>query len=1051
MQPELSVLMRCLDAARAEAAPSDRELLARYAERRDEDAFALLVQRHGPLVWGACRRALSVADAEDVYQATFLVLARKAGAAWQECVGPWLHAVATRLAKKARAQVRAAPAEAVRTAQASDPLDGLTARELLAGLDEEMAALPAALAGPVLLCLVQGHTQPEAARLLGVSVSAVRRRLEKGRARLARRLQRRGLTLGLLALPAGAPPLLVGASGRVLALANAAAQPVVARVAAGVLVLLGVVGLALAGTSRPPEQGAPDEPARAVAGARQDRLGDALPPEAMARLGTQRLRVGGKPVAVAFAPGGRMLAGIAPRGGVTLWEVPSGKEVGHLAGVGNHHAAAFAHDGKRLAVAVLNEVIVYDVGNKPAALGDEKFRFTPQYQVPLRFVAFRRDGSLLVGTHDGRLALHDATGAEVRQFGKEGVKQAVYAVSADGKTVAVAGEKTATLYNVERGVETGVPGLVRVAALAFAPDGKHLALGDETNTIRLWDVAEKTVARRLIGVKAPGQLRGVGDTINGLAFAPDGATLYSVGDYGDGTVRVWDTATGKQTRSFQSHHGDGELLTLSDDGTTLAVAGKNGAIRLWDTATGKQADAPLGTQGAVLAVAADPAGRELVTSSTDGVVYVWDRTGKPVRQWRAHERYVSTLAFGGESGKLFTAGAYEPAKLWDSATAKPLREYAGSTGSVRGVGGFAVNADGSQVILFSNDRKVQLVEAATGKVQKVLAEGSIDRFAFSPDGKFVAGGGFDKHVHLWEIATGKEVWAVPLPNSVAAVAFAPDGKQVAAGCYGGATLLFDRTNGLLAAELGGRTFTVRAVAFSPDGRLLAASGDTPEVTLYEVATRLVVRQLAGHRGPVLSLAFTPDSRALVSGSHDGTALVWDVAGELLPPRKPPTEAELDALWAALGDDRAVAGYDAALMLSRLPDEAAKLVPARMVLGKDLPQAVMRWLNDLDGEEFAVRERASTELGRLGKGVEKELRQARAATKSVEVAKRLDALLAALDGAANEAVRGRRVVAALELANTQATRRVLELLVREAATTELRRSSQEALARLERLR
>jgi DNA-directed RNA polymerase specialized sigma24 family protein len=115
---------------------SDRDLLRLYTTRRDEGAFAALVQRHGPMVWHVCCRLLrQEQDAEDVYQATFLVLARKAaGICWQESIAGWLYGVATRLALKTRSRVarRAAPIPAVQEV-AADPLEAITGRELLGG------------------------------------------------------------------------------------------------------------------------------------------------------------------------------------------------------------------------------------------------------------------------------------------------------------------------------------------------------------------------------------------------------------------------------------------------------------------------------------------------------------------------------------------------------------------------------------------------------------------------------------------------------------------------------------------------------------------------------------------------------------------------------------------------------------------------------------------------------------------------------------------------------------------------------------------------------
>jgi RNA polymerase sigma factor (sigma-70 family) len=1070
MNSQLNELVRCLDEHREDTAPTDRELLRLYARERDEDAFALLVRRHGGLVWGVCQRALPRPDAEDVYQATFLVLARKAGAtAWCESVGPWLHAVATRLARKVRTRSRrseplhAAPEMFTQ----EDPLAVTTARELLVALDEELAALPARHAGPVLLCLVEGKTQNEAARLLGVSLSAVRRRLQAGRDRLARRLQRRGLSPTVLALPAlstGAAPAVLpvaSLSARVVALAEAIAQSASTglRVTVAALLLLGAVGLGF-GLAAPRPR--PDDPPREVGQppvvpavpvwTGRDQHNDPLPAEALARLGTVRLRVGSKPTTMVFAPGSRVLASIAPGNGLRLWDVPSGKEIGHLPDPQSTFvAAAFSPDGKRIAVTSDRDVIVHAVRDNPPSLGDELCRFQSSPAAPLKFVAFRRDGLLVTGADDARMAVHNATGKELRAFGNV-TPSHTFALSPDDKTLVLSAGKDVTLYTAEQGAMIrGLPGVLKVPSLAFSPDGKLLALGDETNTIRLWDIATSTVVGKLIGVKGPGQLRGVGDEIHSLCFTPDSSTLISAGDYGDGTVRIWDVATGKQTGTLQGNFGDSYCVAVAPDGKTVAVGGANGTLRLWDLATKKVADADLGTQCLLTAVAVDPSGREIATAGNDGMIYMWDPSGKLLRQWRAHERQIGTLAYGRESGKLFSTGAYSPARYWDSTTGKKLQEYAGSTMTVIGVNFLTPAPDGKRLIVAGNNQELQLTDAATGKVEKVVAQGLIDRAWFSPDGKLLAGGGFDKQVHLWELATGKEKWAVPLPTSVAAVSFAPDGKSIAIGTYDKQVLIFDSATGQLLFEPGGRTQTVRTVAYSPDGRLIAAAGDTNDVTLYEVATHRPVRKLEGHRGHVWSLAFTPDSRALVTASFDGTALVWDVAGQRAAKQrqKPPSDAELDACWPLLGKADSVEGYDVTLLLASVPDRAAALLQTRLLPTPVAPKMIARWLADLDDEDFDVRERASGELARLGKSIEAELRKTRTTTKSPEVGKRLDALLKDLDDGSNETVRMRRALAVLELAGTPETRKVLERLAREGPSDELRQQSRQALDRLSR--
>src|SRR5262249_39121591 len=152
---------------------ADVVLLERFVQRRDEAAFAALVARHGAMVLRSCRRVLGDAqEAEDAFQATFLILARKAPTLRRpDALAGWLHGVARRVALKARTKfaVRLAQTHLPETLSDSrtDPLTRLTARELLTVLDEEVQRLPSAQRSAVVLCCLEGHTQEETARILG--------------------------------------------------------------------------------------------------------------------------------------------------------------------------------------------------------------------------------------------------------------------------------------------------------------------------------------------------------------------------------------------------------------------------------------------------------------------------------------------------------------------------------------------------------------------------------------------------------------------------------------------------------------------------------------------------------------------------------------------------------------------------------------------------------------------------------------------------------------------------------------------------------------------
>jgi RNA polymerase sigma factor (sigma-70 family) len=185
---------------------SDQTLLQRVVEARDESAFTVLVERHGPMVLGVCRRALGNADdAEDAFQATFLVLVRKAAAIRKTAsLGGWLHRVARSVAANLRRE-RCRREQRERHTSApvpSDPAADVSLREVQAALDEELDRLPDRYRAPLVLCYLQGLTRDEAAKQLGLTPGTLHGRLERGRKLLCNRLTRRGLTLSTVLVAA---------------------------------------------------------------------------------------------------------------------------------------------------------------------------------------------------------------------------------------------------------------------------------------------------------------------------------------------------------------------------------------------------------------------------------------------------------------------------------------------------------------------------------------------------------------------------------------------------------------------------------------------------------------------------------------------------------------------------------------------------------------------------------------------------------------------------------------------------------------------------------
>jgi RNA polymerase sigma factor (sigma-70 family) len=291
-RPVQGVLEHLRQAMVREASLTDGELLTLYLARRDETAFEALVRRHGPMVWGVCRRVLvNAADAEDAFQATFLVLVRKAPSVRpREKVATWLHGVAYHTALKARA---AAGKRRVKERQAAemgrpDAPDDRWA-DLLPLLDRELHLLPERYRVPIVLCDLEGKTHKEAARQMGWPQGTLSGRLSRARALLARRLARHGPTAALaMALSQDTMPAALAAStarafaagrilvsAKVIALAEGTVKAMLlTRLKAAVLLVVLCAGAAIAlgatkggqapmgpGAAKPAREPDPDEKA----------------------------------------------------------------------------------------------------------------------------------------------------------------------------------------------------------------------------------------------------------------------------------------------------------------------------------------------------------------------------------------------------------------------------------------------------------------------------------------------------------------------------------------------------------------------------------------------------------------------------------------------------------------------------------------------------------------------------------------------------------------------------------------------------------------------
>jgi WD40 repeat protein len=380
-------------------------------------------------------------------------------------------------------------------------------------------------------------------------------------------------------------------------------------------------------------------------------------------------------------------------------------------------------------------------------------------------------------------------------------------------------------------------------------------------------------------------LTGHTNTILGAAFSPDGNTLASAG--GDGTVRLWQPATGQQIGQLTGHTGPVAAVTFSPDGTTIMSAGWDRTIRQWNVGTRQQIGEPLTLTRGVYWAGFSPDGAMIATiGEGERTVQVWDTaTGNPIGQpLTGHTDTVGSVAFSPDGTIIATASDDQTVRRWDAHTGIPIGQPL--TSHTGGAWGVAFSPDGTTIATSGADNTVQLWDTAMDQPIGRPLPGRIGlalRVAFSPDGTTVAAGQVDGTVLLWDVHT-RTLLGPPLrghTDLIMGLAFSPDSKTLVTASRERTLRFWNIAPTSLGQSLTGHTETVNWVAFSPDGTTIATASNDATVRRWDAHTGQPIGQpLTGHTAPVNGVAFSPDGTTIATASGDQSVRLWDaITGE----------------------------------------------------------------------------------------------------------------------------------------------------------------------------
>jgi WD40 repeat protein/uncharacterized caspase-like protein len=472
-----------------------------------------------------------------------------------------------------------------------------------------------------------------------------------------------------------------------------------------------------------------------------------------------------------------------------------------------------------------------------------------------------------------------------------------------------------------------------VSRLTFSPDGTLMATASRDGTVRLWQTTNQQLLRTLSGHQG---------WVNTVQFSPDGQQVASGGE--DGTVRIWDASTGRPLAALRpGNRGQNPLngqapdqrnerindLAFSPSGEFLVSASDDQTLGIWAFSDNSLTVLDTGNRRST-SVQVSPDSQLILAGTSDGTLQLWRVSSQEVvAQLAGHSGAVPSVAFAAplatpegpqvpQQVSLISAGADNTIRLWTTPVVADAPQAADPSsypiaphpdGQTYAIGGWdgtvvlqsptqrqtlsghsgsvlalAFSATGNWLASGGDEGTIRLWEGDTGRAEQTLTghQGRITSLAFSPDERQLLSGSADQTAILWDLTTGQPLHTLTdHPDEVTAVAWGPRGNVIATGSVDGTINLW-RPNGQPLHTLDGHDLEIAALAFSPDGKRLASSGWDRTLRLWRVGDGTLLQTLTNPQDTAVRLQFTPDGYTLLTEDRYGQTQVWNPAnGQLL--------------------------------------------------------------------------------------------------------------------------------------------------------------------------